>query len=184
MNFNDHSQLEGHHAFLAPSKYHWINYDQDKLEKSYVAALQAQRGVEEHDLAHRLIRLRQKLPDIPKTLNMYVNDAIGFGMRPEQTLFYSVNCFGTADLIGFRNNKLKVADLKTGITKASEHQLEIYAAIFCLEYKMNPFEIETELRIYQNNDVAIFLPDPDQIVHIMETIKSHDKYIRAIREEV
>lgn len=184
MNFNEHSQIEGNHAFLSPSKHHWLNYSDDKLDQAYYAALQAQRGSELHVLAHDLIRLGVKLPDIPKTLNMYVNDAIGFRMRTEQILFYSVNCFGQADAVGFRNFKLRIHDLKTGLTPASEKQLEVYAALFCLEYKYNPFEIEFELRLYQNDDVKIFLSDPADIIHIMEKIRSFDKRIREIREEL
>ena len=184
MDFNSHSQNEGSHAFLSPSKYHWLTYNDDKLDQAYYAALAAQRGSEMHALAHDLVRLGVKLPDIPKTLNLYVNDAIGFRLTTEQVLFYSVNCFGQVDAIGFRNNKLRVHDLKTGITPASEHQLEVYAAIFCLEYKINPFEIEFELRLYQNDDVRAFLTDPDVIIHVMEKIRHFDKRIRAIREEM
>src|SRR5918993_1108993 len=167
VDFNEHSQLEGAHAFLSPSKYHWLNYNEDRLEQAYYAALAAQRGTELHALAHDLIRLGQKLPDTPKTLNMYVNDCIGFRLKTEVLLFYSVNCFGQVDAIGFRNNKLRVSDLKTGISPASEHQLEVYAAIFCLEYKVNPLEIEFELRLYQNDNIALFQTEPDVIIHIM-----------------
>ena len=184
MDFNEHSQLEGAHAFLSPSKYHWLNYNEDRLEQAYYAALAAQRGTELHALAHDLIRLGQKLPDTPKTLNMYVNDCIGFRLKTEVLLFYSVNCFGQVDAIGFRNNKLRVSDLKTGISPASEHQLEVYAAIFCLEYKVNPLEIEFELRLYQNDNIALFQTEPDVIIHIMDKIKTFDKRIRAIREEL
>ena len=35
MNFNKHSDLEGCHAFLSASKYHWINYDDEKLVTAY-----------------------------------------------------------------------------------------------------------------------------------------------------
>ena len=35
MNFNKHSNLEGRHAFLGASKYHWVNYDEDKLISLY-----------------------------------------------------------------------------------------------------------------------------------------------------
>lgn len=35
MNFKKHSELEGKHAFLSPSGYHWINYDDEKLERVY-----------------------------------------------------------------------------------------------------------------------------------------------------
>jgi len=184
VDFNDHSLLEGSHAFLSPSKHHWLNYTEDKLDQAYYSALSAQRGTEMHDLAHQLIRLRVKLPDIPKTLNMYVNDAIGFQMKTEQILFYSVNCFGQVDAIAFRNNKLRIADLKTGITPASEHQLEVYAAIFCLEYKVNPLAIEIKLRLYQNDQVTVFHTDPDVIVHAMDKIRVFDKRIRQIREEL
>lgn len=184
MDFNDHSTLEGLHSFLSPSKYHWLNYNEDKLNQAYYGALAAQRGTEMHTLAHDLVRLGVKLPDIPKTLNMYVNDCIGFRLKTEQTLFYSVNCFGQVDAIGFRNNKLRVSDLKTGLTPASEHQLEIYAAIFCLEYRVKPLDIEFELRLYQNDDVRLFLTEPDVIMHVMDKIVSFDKQIRTIREEL
>ena len=36
MNFNKHSKLEGQHAFLGASKYHWINYDEEKIAESYL----------------------------------------------------------------------------------------------------------------------------------------------------
>ena len=35
MNFNNHSNLEGQHAFLGASKYHWINYGEDKVAEAY-----------------------------------------------------------------------------------------------------------------------------------------------------
>jgi Protein of unknown function (DUF2800) len=183
MRFEKHLELAGKHAFLAPSKYSWINYDEDKLDRVYVAALQAQRGTELHALAHQLIRLGVKLPRSPKSLNTYVNDAIGFRMTPEQHLFYSANCFGTADSIAFRKNILRVHDLKTGVTPTSEHQLEVYAALFCLEYKFKPFEIEIELRIYQNDEVRVYEADPDVIFHVMERIIYFDKRINEIRME-
>ena len=104
MNFNRHSNLVGQHAFLGASKYHWINYDQQKLADSYANFLAVQRGTELHDFAATCIKLKQKLPKSQKTLNMYVNDAIGFNMIPEQVLYYSDNCFGTADSIQYKNN--------------------------------------------------------------------------------
>lgn len=183
MGFNTHSNIIGRHAFLSPSKYHWIHYDEDKLDRTFFAAMQAQRGVEIHAFAHDAIRLGIKLPANKKTLSMYVNDAIGFRMTPEQSLYYSDNCFGTADAIAFRHNKLRLHDLKTGVTEASEHQLEVYAALFCMEYRFKPFEIEIELRIYQNDEIRIFEPDPDVIVHIMDKIITFDKRITAHRME-
>lgn len=92
MNFNKHSTLEGQHAFLGASKYHWINYTDEKLAETYSKFLAVQRGTVLHEFAAQCIRLGQKLPKSTKTLNMYVNDAIGFRMIPEQILYYSENC--------------------------------------------------------------------------------------------
>jgi hypothetical protein len=181
---NKHLELVGRHAFLSASKYHWVNYDDDKLESTFTAAMAAARGDRLHTLAHDLIREGVKLPRNQKTLNMYVNDAIGYRMTPEQPLYYSENCFGTADALGFKRNFLRIHDLKTGVTPCKVTQLEIYAALFCLEYRFRPFDIETELRIYQNDEVQVYEADPDVIFHIMDKIVSFDKRINAIKEEV
>lgn len=184
MIFNTHSNLEGQHAFLSASKYHWVNYDEEKIDKVFIAAMAARRGTELHEFAHQAVRLGIKMSRSPKTLNLYVNDALGYRMSSEQVLYYSDNCFGTADSISFRQNKLRIHDLKTGVTKTSEHQLEVYAALFCLEYRIKPFEIEIELRIYQNDEVQIYEADPDVIVHIMDKIITFDKRITALRKEI
>jgi hypothetical protein len=184
MIFNRHSDLSGQHAFLSASKYHWTNYDEEKLERTYMTALAVQRGNELHAFAHHAIRLGIKLPRTQTTLNMYVNDAIGYRMSPEQVLFYSFNCFGTADAIAFKKGLLRVHDLKTGSTPTSERQLEVYAALFCLEYRMKPFEIGMELRIYQSNEVRIYEPDPDEIMHLMDKIIVFDRRIEEIKKEV
>jgi len=183
MRFNTHSRLTGAHSLLSPSKYHWVNYDEDKMVTYMTSHLAAQRGTELHDLAAKLIRLGVKLPDTGATLNQYVNDAIGFRMTAEQTLYYSENCFGTADAISFRDGLLRVHDLKTGVTPASITQLVVYAAMFCLEYNYNPNSIAIELRIYQNDDVVTHIPTPVEVILIMEKIVSFDKLIRKIREE-
>lgn len=158
MNFNKHLDLEGQHAFLGASKYNWINYDESKVAELYSKFLATLKGTELHEFAAHCIRLGQKLPKSQKTLNMYVNDAIGFKMIPEQILYYSDNCFETADAIAFRNGLLRIHDLKTGTIPAHIEQLEIYAALFCLEYKINPGEIETELRLYQGNEILYHKP--------------------------
>ena len=111
---------------------------------------------------------------------MYVNDAIGYSMTPEQVLYYSPNCFGTADSISFRNNFLRIHDLKTGETPAHIEQLMIYAALFCLEYKVKPGEIKFELRIYQFDDIMICNPTAEDILPIMDKIISFDKIINDI----
>ena len=183
MNFNRHSNLEGQHAFLGASKYHWINYDETKVAELYSKFLATQKGTILHDFAAQCIRLGQKLPRSQKTLNMYVNDAVGFKMTPEQILYYSENCFGTADAIAFRNGLLRIHDLKTGVIPAHMEQLEIYAALFCLEYKVKPGEIEIELRLYQENNIIFLQPTAEDIVPIMDKIISFDKIINKIKEQ-
>ena len=183
MNFNNHSRLKGMHAFLGASKFHWINYDENKIADAYLKSLAVERGTVLHDFAAQCITLNQKLPRSEQTLNMYVNDAIGFKMTPEQVLYYSDNCFGTADAISFRNNQLRIHKLKTGAIPAHMEQLEIYAALFCLEYKYSPRDISIELRIYQNNEVLRFVPEPEDISEIMEKIKSFDKIICELKEQ-
>lgn len=183
MNFNRHSNLEGQHAFLGASKYHWINYDEAKVAESYSNFLATLKGTELHDFAAHCIRLRQKLPKSPLTLNMYVNDAIGYKMTPEQPLFYSDNCFGTADAICFRNNLLRIHDFKSGVTPAHIEQLRVYAALFCLEYKYKPGNIDMELRLYQSNDILIENPTAEMIVPIMDKIITFDKIINKIKTE-
>ena len=136
MRWNDHSNhiAEGSHAFLGASKYGWLNYSDDRLIEAYKTYDAATRGTILHEFAKTCIELNQKLPKSNKTLNMYVNDAIGFKMQPEQILYYSDNCFGTADAISFDEKKgfLRIHDLKTGLkTPAKLNQLEIYAALCC-----------------------------------------------------
>lgn len=183
MNFNKHLELAGRHAFLSASKYHWVNYDDEKLDATYRTALAAMRGSELHDFAFNAIKLGIKLPANSKTINRYVNDAIGYRMTPEQMLYYSDNSFGTADSISFRRNLLRIHDLKTGVTPTSMLQLEIYAALFCLEYAVKPSEIQMELRIYQNDDVKVHTPELDDIVHIMDRIVTFDKRIDILKAE-
>lgn len=181
MNFNLHLDLEGQHAFLSASKYHWINYDGDKLDQAYMKHLATQRGTVLHDFACQCIRLGQKLPKSTLTLNSYINDAIGFRMKPEQLLFYSYNSFGTADAISFRNNLLRVHDLKTGVSPVSMYQLEIYVGLFCLEYEESPNKIDIELRLYQSNEIVVHVPEPTDILKIMKKIVDFDKRIEKLK---
>ena len=178
MNFRRHLELEGKHAFLSPSQYHWINYDENKLINSYSNYRAKERGTRIHAFAKECIDLGIKLPRSKKTLNMYVNDAIGFKMTTEQPLYFSENCFGTADTISFKNNFLRIHDLKSGATPASMNQLFI-----CLEYEFDPKDIDAELRIYQSDNILIHEPCAEEILPIMEKILIFDKLIRNIREE-
>lgn len=183
MLFNRHSELEGKHAFLSPSTHSWLNYDHQKLIARYQTLNAAKRGTDLHKLAAEAIRLGVKLAKSNQALSTYVNDAIGYKMEVEQPLYYSDNCFGTADTITFRRGKLRIHDLKTGITAVKFTQLEIYAAIFCLEYEVNPFDIEIELRIYQREEVRVHVPAPEGIATIMETIVEFDAHIEDMKAQ-
>lgn len=183
MIFNEHSRYAGQHARLSASNHSWLNYDDEKMLRRLRTMEAAARGTRLHNLAHDLIREGVRLPKNTKTLNMYVNDAIGYMMSPEQMLFVSENCFGTADAISFRNGKLRVHDLKTGETPAHVEQLEIYAAMFCIEYDVKPYEIEMELRIYQSNTKQIFDADPAEILKIISHIHAMDRLITKARQE-
>lgn len=186
MDWNKHSALAGTHAFLSASKYHWHNWTLDKLERAFTTHQASVRGTALHALAHMAITLRQYMGGPEQehnTLSLYVRDAIDLGMVSEQMLVYSRNAYGQADTIGFRKSKLNIHDLKTGVTRTSEHQLETYAAYFCLEYGIDPFDIEIELRIYQNDEVRIYDADPAVIRAIMKITIEFDAYIEKRRAE-
>lgn len=183
MKFNRHWELEGKHAFLSASKYHWINYDTDRLISAYNNFKAKERGTRLHEFACEAIKLGVKLSNGKRTLNRYVNDAIGFGMTPELILYYSDNCFGTADAISFDGETLRIHDLKTGQVPASFRQLEVYTALFCLEYDVNPSEIDIYLRIYQSDEVLEETPELDDILAIMETIIEFDRVLDGLRKE-
>lgn len=184
MRFKEHYNLQGKHAFLSPSSYHWINYDDDKLTDRFTTAMAAARGTALHEFAKDAIELGVPLADNGQTISLYVNDAIEYRMTPEQVLYYSDNCFGTADAISFNGRFLRIHDLKTGVSPTSEHQLEIYAAIFCLEYGHNPFDLQMETRIYQSDEIRCYEPDPGDIIHIMDTIIQFDKRIELLKDSM
>lgn len=184
MRFNEHSRFEGSHAFLSPSKYQWVNYDDDRLISAVHAHMAARKGTQLHALAKDLIDLGVKLPETHQTLNEYVNDCIGFRMSTEQTLFYSAIIFGTTDAISFseKTRLLRIFDLKTGLTESNFQQLRIYAALFCLEYGYKPNEIEIELRIYQNDAVRIEEGNPLDISVIMSRIVYANRLVTDYKE--
>lgn len=183
MNFVRHSELEGLHAPFSASQSAWLRYDDEKLVTMYRNKKAAQMGTILHEWAKQTIDLRIKQPRSKKTLYSYINDAIGFRMSTEVVLFYSNNFFGTADTICFRNNVLRIHDLKTGAGPVHMEQLRVYAALFCLEYRVDPREIETYLRIYQNDEIQDEMADPEEIKAIMEKIIHDDKLISQIESE-
>ena len=184
MRFNKHYNVEGTHAILSCSQNSWIRKTDEEFDEWISNSKAAEEGTELHAIAAKLIKKRIRLPDDQATLNMYVNDAIGFRMTPEQPLYYSPNCFGTADTISFSKNFLRIHDLKTGETDTSFNQLKVYAALFCLEYRYKPEELDgIELRIYQNNDVRVLNPDAIDIQRIMDTIVQFDRQIEKLKME-
>lgn len=178
MIWNKH-YTKSEHAFLGASKYHWINYDDNKLKEAWRSAQAAAEGTALHNYAAQAIKLGILQKKTKATLNNYINDAIGFRMDPEVLLYYSENCFGTADAISFddKRNFLRIHDLKTGKIPAHMEQLLIYAALFCLDYDKKPGEIDCELRIYQNDTIMIYEPTTDEVAHIISKIVSFDKKI-------
>lgn len=179
MIFNEHYKLKGLHAPFAASKSSWLRYDDIKAIEYLQNIKAAEHGTRLHAWAAETIELGIKQPRSKNTLSAYVNDAIGFKMDTEVILYYSDNFFGTADTICFRNNVLRIHDLKTGKSPVKMEQLEIYAALFCLEYKIDPNKIEIELRIYQNDDIEIYVPLVEDIVAIMEKIIHLNKIIET-----
>lgn len=180
--FNPHPKLDGSHAFLSPSTPSWIRYTKEKLIERLSTAEAAARGSRLHDTAERNIRdgLRMDPNGRYPVLAAYVNDAIDFEMTPEQMLFYSIHCYGTADTIAFDEEELflRIHDLKTGVSRAPESvsnthvdQLYVYSALFCLEYDYLPFEIQGELRIYKSVVTCIEI-DRSYLASVYDTIKT------------
>lgn len=212
MNFEKHSELEGTHAFLSPSQNAWTNYTEEKLIQRYLNAKAVERGTLLHAYACDAITLNRHQPRSKETLCMYVNDAIGYRMTPEQRVFYSYNCYGTADAISYQKNVLRIHDLKTGENEAHMKQLYIYAAIFCLQYQNKVAELRKKgwrdidiaenlgvhvdelhfdpaqmsdivLRIYQNNEVREEHPDPVDIQNLMDLIVFDDRVLAKLKAE-
>lgn len=184
MKFNSHFNLEGLHAPFSPSQSSWLRYDDDKVMEVYINRKSAKMGTRLHAWAKETIDLGMKQPRSKKTIYSYINDAIGYKMSTEVVLYYSERFFGTADAISFRNKTLRIHDLKTGKIPASMEQLEIYAALFCLEYKVRPGDIDIELRIYQNDEIFYHNPTAEEIAPIMDKIIQFDKILEKLDEEV
>lgn len=184
MIFNKHTNLEGLHAPFGASQSSWLRYDDKKLVETFRNLQAKEMGTRLHAWAAETIQLGIKQPRTKKTISAYVNDAIGFKMDTEVVLFYSPYFFGTADAISFRNNFLRIHDLKTGSGPVKMEQLEIYAALFCLEYRIKPGEIDMELRIYQNDDILVHNPTAEDILPIMDKIIHSNKILENMEGRV
>lgn len=176
--FNPHPDLEGQHSFLSASQYHWVNYSDERLIHTFKTRQAALLGTRLHNFAKDAILLGIKLPNSKKTLNAFINDAIGFRMTPEVLLYFSDFAFGTADAISFRERTLRIHDLKTGTSPVSKIQVYLYAALFCLEYTIEPKDIEFELRIYQNDEIQYYKPEHIEISALMDKYIYNDRLLR------
>ena len=186
MKFYDHKSLEGLHAPFTASQSSWLRYDDEKIIEVYNNKKASEMGTRLHAWAAETINLGLKQPKSKKTLCAYVNDAIGYKMNTEVVLFYSEHFFGTADAISFRNGVLRIHDLKTGkVGKIESHmeQLEVYTALFCLEYKVKPSDIQIELRVYKSDEVIVWNPTTEDIVPIMDKIVHLDKLLEKLDRE-
>lgn len=184
MSFDKYYELRNKHAFLAPSKHTWIRWDEDKLLNAWANAKAAEKGTELHEHAEKCIKFGTKLQDSKSTLGMYVNDAIEYKMQPEFLVYYSDYCFGHADALSFRRKKLRIFDLKTGlVTPGSMDQLLIYAAIYCLERKVDPYSIKYDLRIYQFDKAICYEPSGEEIAEIMDIIVHHNALLDSMNME-
>lgn len=131
-----------------------------------------------------LIFALKGLPDeIFDTVKLFINDAIGYKMSSEVVLYFSNRFYGTTDAISFRNNVLRIHDLKTGDGEAHFEQLLIYVALFCLEYQIKPSTIHIELRIYQYGKAVYYEPEIDEIIPIMDKIVTSEKILTPIIED-
>lgn len=207
MEWNHHPEIEGRHAFLSPSKHSWLRKTDTEIADAYVSSFAQQIGTMIHAYAADRIKyryemteadarilkfelVRQGIPDVAidmdymfPTVHRYVNDCISFGMDPEVPLKYSDNCFGTADAIQFRRKRLRIHDLKTGVSPAKIDQLMIYAALFFHEYAYKPESVRTELRIYQAGDILLCEPSAKEIREVMEIIEHEDSVITSLVSE-
>lgn len=183
LKFNNHNNLHGLHAPFSASRSSWLRYNDERAIEVYTNLKAAEMGTKLHEWAKKTIDLGIKQPKSKKTIYAYVNDAIGYRMDTEVVLFYSARFFGTADSICFRDNTLRIHDLKTGLKPVHMEQLMVYAALFCLEYKIKPVDIQIELRIYQNDMIEYHNPTAEELVPIMDKIIHFDKLLQQIDEE-
>ncbi|AVD99507.1 exonuclease [Streptomyces phage Bing] len=183
MEWHSHPRLEGSHAVLSPSNYHWLNDSEEKLLARLANAEAAARGTRLHDLAARNIAdgITLAMDGRYPVIARYVNDAIKYEMVPEQMLMYSMYCYGTTDAISFDAGEmfLRIHDLKTGVSKASFDQLYVYAGLFCLEYDFKPFEVQGQLRIYQHEEPEYCDVDQGYLAWVYDRIRTINAIVES-----
>lgn len=213
MLWKKHSELEGKHSILSPSRHTWLRYDdsnlEDKLYSSYLSDYATTLGTVLHAYAASKIKFGMKMhkysrdevifyclnSGIPRdvldvdavfdNLSNYINDSINYRLDPEVPLYFSKWCFGTADAISYNERKkfLQIHDLKTGKSPVSMDQLLIYASLACLEYQIKPGETDFELRIYQDEHMQIANPTAEEILPVMDRIITCSKILDNLHSE-
>ena len=211
MQWHDHSEIDGLHAFLAPSKKSWLNYDYEKLEAAWANSWATTIGTVLHAFAEKRIRRRrritnkskesiedfmydngipEKLIDVDEyfeNLAAFINDAIGFRMVPEKGLKISDDCFGHTDAISYDERKkiLRISDYKSGKTEPSMDQLLIYAALFFIEYGkelgIGLSDLKVELRIYYQGQVLYYEPEEDVMAHTVDIVLCKNRELKTIK---
>lgn len=213
MIWNRHYKLEGQHAgILGASRPTWALEEDEQFRQRVLSYYASTIGTLMHGIAKKYISHKFKMHKYDKSsvvldlldsgipdciidildfdsmfinLMTYINDCVSYGMDAEILLYYSDNCFGTTDAIGYfdRSKCLRVHDLKTGKTQAKIEQLLVYAALFCLEYKVKPEELnEIELRIYQLCEVLVHKPSSDEVRYFMNRIQQRDQDLNEFLE--
>jgi hypothetical protein len=204
-----HEEWKGKHSFLSPSS-HRLDRDlnEEDFIKGMRAQYSAAIGTAIHEKAefriNNKLRIRNKthaadlileklveakIPraiiepgEFAETFMAYVNDAIGYDMFAEVPVGISDEAFGTIDAMSFnyKTKLLRIHDLKTGRVPAKIEQLVEYVAYFCIEYKLKPGEISTELRIYQSGEIITVTPTAPDILPFMERIKRGDNIMKRL----
>lgn len=204
-----HDDWKGKHSFLSPSS-HRLDSDlnEEDFIKGMRALYASAIGTALHEKAefriNNKLRIRNKthaadlileklveakIPraiiepgEFSETFMAYVNDAIGYDMFAEVPVGISDQAFGTIDAMSFnyKTKLLRIHDLKTGRIPAKIEQLIEYAAYFCIEYKLKPGEISTELRIYQSGEIITVTPTAPDILPFMERIKRGDNIMKRL----
>ena len=87
--FNQHTDLEGKHAYLSASHHVWLNYDDEHFKDIFYSNLMKERGTQLHAFAEFANRMGRKMPRNHETINEFINDGLGYNMSPEVVLYYS-----------------------------------------------------------------------------------------------
>lgn len=184
MKFNRHTDLEGLHSQMSASQHSWLRYTPKRMEEVWLSNKKKEEGTRLHAIASAMIKEHIRAANRKKAFNLFVNDAIGFKLHSEVVLAYSNNAFATSDAIGFNNGELRIHDLKTGTSKPSFEQLDIYAALFMLEYDIDPFKVKSIVeRLYQFDGFTERLPQPEEIKAVMDHIILMDEVLAKTQAE-